>query len=262
MRAVTRPVVATVVAAASLWVVPGGIPSARTAIADAITDRFERTLSFSDKPIRVDVTIGDLTITGSDRPDIAIQIVRHAPSRIDLGKFPPVVDDSADHLRIAVAQEGGLHDARLSSDIVIRAPSRARFDAVRVFEGRVHVSGLTAACDVDLRRGPVQAASVAGRVRLESGVGSVDVQDARLTPNGMMRLRVFNGPLRVQFASAPANARILAVTLNGRISSDIPLTMKDRFGPRFGETTLGSGDPVMSLDVVKGDIAISVAASR
>jgi hypothetical protein len=35
--------------------------------------------------------------------------------------------------------------------------------------------------------------------------------------------------------------------------------MKDQFGPLFGETTLGSGEPVMSLDVVKGDIAITVA---
>jgi hypothetical protein len=75
----------------------------------------------------------------------------------------------------------------------------------------------------------------------------------------MLRVRVFNGPLRVRFARAPQNARILAVTLNGQIKSDIPLTMKDQFGPRFGETTLGSGEPVMSLDVVKGDIAISVA---
>ena len=75
----------------------------------------------------------------------------------------------------------------------------------------------------------------------------------------MMRLRVFNGPLRVRFARAPANARILAVTFNGTITSDIPLTKKDQFGPRFGETTIGDGDPVMSIDVVTGDIAITVA---
>jgi len=38
-----------------------------------------------------------------------------------------------------------------------------------------------------------------------------------------MRLRVFNGPLRVRFARQPLNARILAVTLNGAISSEIEL---------------------------------------
>jgi hypothetical protein len=79
-----------------------------------------------------------------------------------------------------------------------------------------------------------------------------------MTPGGMLRVRVFNGPLRVQLARKPANARILAVTLNGTITSAIPLTMKDQFGPRFGETTIGSGEPVMSLDVVKGDIAITI----
>ncbi len=113
-------------------------------------------------------------------------------------------------------------------------------------------------CDVDVWRGAIEASGVAGRVRLESGIGSIDVTDAALTPGGMMRLRVFNGPLRVRFARPPANARILAVTFNGTITSDIPLTMKDQFGPRFGETTLGSGDPVMSIDVVTGDITIAI----
>ncbi len=49
------------------------------------------------------------------------------------------------------------------------------------------------------------------------------------------------------------------MTLNGGIKSDIPLVMKDQFGPRFGESTLGAGDPVLSMDVVKGDIDVSVA---
>jgi hypothetical protein len=74
----------------------------------------------------------------------------------------------------------------------------------------------------------------------------------------MRRRRVCNGPRRVRFARPPEHGRILAVTFNGTLTSDIPLTMKDKFGPRFGETTLGTGDPVMSLDVVTGDIAIAV----
>jgi len=74
----------------------------------------------------------------------------------------------------------------------------------------------------------------------------------------MMRLRVFNGPLRVRFARQPQSARILALTFNGAIASDIPLTKKEEFGPRFGETTIGNGDPVLNMDVVKGDITISV----
>ena len=230
----------------------------RTAAADA-TDRMTRTVPLPPGlPIRVDATVADVTIVGSSRSDVAVEIVRRAPTPADFARYPAVVDARSDGLHIGAVQVEDGRDAKLKSEIVVHAPADAVFQAVRVFEGRVRVSALTTACDVDLRRGAIEATALAGRVRLESGIGSVDVRDATLTPGGMLRLRVFNGPVRVRFARAPASARILALTFNGVITSDIPLTMKDAFGPRFGETTIGAGDPVMSLDAVKGDIAITV----
>jgi hypothetical protein len=223
----------------------------------AATDRVARTVTVAaGTPIHLHATIADVSITGSTRPDVSVEIVRRAPSAADLARYPAVVEERPDGLHIDVAQIDEGRDANLKSDIVIAAPADAVFRAIRVFEGRVSLTGLIGACDVDLRRGAITATRLAGRIRLEAGLGSVDVRDSALTPGGMMRLRVFNGPVRVRFAAAPASARILALTFNGAITSDIPLTMKDKFGPRFGETTLGDGDPVMSIDVVKGDIAI------
>ena len=231
--------------------------------ADA-ADRVTRTVPLTPGvPIRIEATVADVTIVGSNRPDVLVEIVRHAPTSADFAKYPVVIEDRRDGLHVTVLQapvrgEPG-RDANLRTAIAIAAPATAVFQAVRVFEGRVTVTNLKTAVDVDLRRGPIEATALAGRVRLETGIGSIDVKDSALTPGGMMRLRVFNGPLRVRFARAPANARILAVTFNGTITSDIPLTKKDQFGPRFGETTIGDGDPVMSIDVVTGDIAITVA---
>jgi hypothetical protein len=161
-----------------------------------------------------------------------------------------------------VTQPGDARDPRLRAAITIAAPSAAVFAPVRVFEGRVRLTNVRTAADVAIRRGAIEAARVAGRIRLTSDLGGIDVRDAELAGDGVMRLRVFNGPLRVAFGAKPANARILAVTLNGAIASDIPLTMKDRFGPRFGETTIGSGEPVLSMDVVKGDISLTVGRVR
>jgi hypothetical protein len=222
------------------------------------TDRIARTVALPPgTPIQVSATIADVTITGSDRSDVSVEIVRHAPSPGELAKYPALVDERPDGLYVSAVQAGDGRDATLKTEIVIAAPATAVFRTIRVFEGHVKLTNLRASCNVDLRRGAVDATRLAGRIRLEAGIGSVDVNDSDLTPGGMMRLRVFNGPLRVRFERPPANARILAVTFNGQLTSDIPLTMKDKFGPRFGETTLGTGDPVMSLDVVKGDIAIS-----
>ena len=248
-RAALVPVIAVIVVACN----------AERAVAADATDRMTRTVPLPPGlPIRVDATVADVTIVGSSRSDVSVEIVRRAPSPVELARYPAFVDTRSDALHIGAVQIEDGRDAKLKSEIVVRAPADAVFRAVRVFEGRVRVSALTTACDVDVRRGAIEATALAGRVRLESGIGSVDVRDATLTPGGMLRLRVFNGPLRVRFARAPANARILALTFNGVITSDIPLTMKDAFGPRFGETTIGAGDPVMSLDAVKGDIAITV----
>jgi hypothetical protein len=230
--------------------------------ADAV-DRVTRVLPLvPGKTIRVDATIADLTIVGSNRSDVLVEVVRRAPTTADLARYPVVIDERTDGLHITSLQADAGKDANLKTEITIAAPSAAEFQAVRVFEGRIKLANLKTGVDVDLRRGPIEATGLAGRIRLESGIGSVDVRDSALTAGGMMRLRVFNGPLRVRFARPPASARILAVTFNGTLTSDIPLTKKDRFGPRFGETTIGDGDPVMSLDVVKGDIAISVESRR
>ena len=225
------------------------------------TDRLTRTVPLaSGAPIRLDATVADLTIVGSNRSDVLVEIVRHAPSAADLIKYPPLVDSRPEGLRISAVQTDDGRDPNLKTEIAISAPADAVFQAVRIFEGHVKLTNLTAACDVDLRRGTIDATGLAGRVRLEAGIGSLDLKQPELTPGGMLRLRVFNGALRVRFARPPANARILAVTLNGTIASDIPLTMKDQFGPRFGEATIGRGEPVMSVDVVKGDITIAVNA--
>jgi len=223
------------------------------------TDRLAKTLPLPPgTAIRIEATVADVTIAGSDRTDVAVEITRRAPSAADLAKYPALVDTDGAAIRIAAVQADEGRDASLKTEMTIAAPSSAIFEAVRVFEGRVKLTNLRGACDLDLRRGAIDASGVSGRIRLEAGIGSVDVRQAELTPGGMMRLRLFNGSLHVRLARMPASARILAVTYNGTIQSEIPLTMKDRFGPRFGETTIGSGDPVMSIDVVKGDITIAV----
>jgi hypothetical protein len=79
----------------------------------------------------------------------------------------------------------------------------------------------------------------------------------RLSPGGLIRLRAFNGDVRLNLAERPLDARVMALALNGTIRSDIPLTMKEARGPRWGEAMLGRGEPVISLDVVTGTIEIN-----
>ena len=234
----------------------GALLSAVAVLAGAAaTDRLQRTLPLAPGAVlEIDATIADLRLLGRARTDVAIEIVRSAPERADLDRFPVTIDADAARVRIAVRQAGS--DARLETAMTIEVPADARIAAVRLGEGRLRIADFAGTLTADVRRGPIEADRVGGVLRLETGIGAIDLRQARLDPAGLIRARTFNGDLRLAFAVVPADARIMALALNGTVHSEIPLALKTAWGPRWGETTLGRGEPVVSLDVVTGDIRI------
>ena len=245
--------VAAVVAVALLLV---GWPSR----ASAAVDRQSRTFTLaSGRTLSLDITIGDVLIDGSARADAAIEIVRRAPAEDGFARLPVEITETDADVRIRILQADGQTDPAYRSDITLHLPRDARLQSVRVMEGRVAISGLHGAVTADIRRGSIAASDLSGTVRLESGIGSVIVERARLTPGGLLRLRAFNGDVKLSLAERPQDARVMALALNGTIASDIPLTKKESWGPRWGEATLGRGEPVISIDVITGKIEIRLA---
>ncbi len=225
----------------------------------AATDRQTRTLPLpAGRAISLDITIGQVRIEGSSGGDAVIEIVRHAPTVEQLSRIPVEIEDDAGEVRIRGAQADGGTDPALRTDITLRLPHDAIVRSVRIVEGRLTLAALRGSITADLRRGSIDAADLRGSVRLETGIGDVVADRMHLSPDGVLRLRAFNGDVRLTLAAMPVDARILALALNGTITSEIPLTMKDRWGPRWGEATLGRGEPVISIDVISGKIEIKV----
>jgi DUF4097 and DUF4098 domain-containing protein YvlB len=208
------------------------------------------------KTLAVEITVGNIRIEGSDRSDVEIAIERAAPSTAQLESVPIAIEDTPTRVSVRVIQAGGATDPAYRSDITLRVPHAAVIERVQVLEGRIVINRFSGTINADIRRGPIEGKDLSGTLRLESGIGSVVLTGARLSANGLLRLRAFNGDVRLSLAERPADARILALALNGTITSQIPLTMKDTWGPRFGEATLGKGEPVISLDVISGVIEI------
>lgn len=223
-----------------------------------VTDR--RTATFALPPTRalsVELTIGHVRVLGEPRPDAAVEVVRSAPSDEQLARIPVEVSESADAVRIIAVQTDGGTDPALKTDVTLRVPRDARLTSLRSVEGRMTLSSLTGEVMADLRRGAINASHLEGIIRLETGIGDITATDVRLSPTGLIRLRAFNGDVRLTLVERPANARVMALALDGRIRSQIPLEMRDTWGPRWGQATLGAGEPVISLDVVTGDIEIN-----
>jgi DUF4097 and DUF4098 domain-containing protein YvlB len=224
--------------------------------ADA-TDRRTQTISLpAGKTLSIEITIGVVRIEGSDRVDAEVIVERRAPNTAQLERVPLVIDETAARVNVRALQTENTTDPEIKADVTVRLPRSAAIDHVQVLEGRIAITGFSGRIGADIRRGSIDGKDVSGTLRLESGIGSVTLTGARLSANGLLRLRAFNGDVRLSLAERPTDARILALALNGPIASDIPLKTRDTWGPRWGEATLGKGEPVISIDVVTGTIEI------
>ena len=222
-----------------------------------VTDRQTQTISLPPgKPISIEVTVGNVRIDGWDKPDVEVVVERRAPDKAQLARVSVAIEDTPGWIRIRALQTENTTDPAFRADVAVRVPRAALIDRVQVLEGRIAIEGFNGTLTADIRRGPIDGKTVSGTLRLEAGIGSVTITDARLNENGLLRLRSFNGDVRLSLAARPADARILALALNGHVTSDSPLTRRETWGPRWAEATLGKGDPVISIDVVTGLIEI------
>jgi len=222
-----------------------------------VSDRQTRVIPLPPgKPLSIEVTIGTVRIDGWDKPDVEIIVERRAPDNAQLARVPLTIDDSPARLSVRALQTENTTDPACRTDVTIRVPRTALLDRVQVLEGRIAIDGFSGSLTADIRRGPIDGKNVSGTLRLEAGIGSVTISEARLSETGLLRLRSFNGDVRLSLAARPVNARIMALALNGHVKSDIPLTRRDTWGPRWGEATLGKGEPVISIDVVTGMVEI------
>ncbi len=230
----------------------------------AVVDRQTQTFALGDgRRWSVVADVATVQVAGdAARRDVRIDIVRRAATAQDLARLPVVVRETDAGPEVIVRQSDGGLDATLRAEVVVSVPTTGTRGDVSIVEGGLELRGFEGQLSARVTRGPIAAVNVSGVLRLETTIGAVDVSGARLAPGGLLRLRAFNGDVRLGFAEVPRDARIMALALNGSVQSAIPLTTKDGWGPRWGEATLGAGEPVVSIDVVTGRIRIEAPARR
>lgn len=186
---------------------------------------------------------------GDDPSDVRVEVVEHGGG-VTLCAVYPGGDN-----RCAPGDEGNLSSE--DSDVEVR------FD-VRVPEG-VNFTGRTVngAVDVGDLDGDVVARTVNGAVRVATAGaatahtvnGTIEAEMGALSGGGPYRFETVNGGITLTLPEG-AGADVEARTLNGSISTDFPLTVQGRFGPRSLQGTIGGGGPELRLETTNGSIEL------
>ena len=115
--------------------------------------------------------------------------------------------------------------------------------------GEVTASTVNGGVEVTTRNGPVNASTVNG---------DIDVRMNAIARDGSMRFNTVNGTINVTMPES-VNADIEMETMHGSISSDYPVQLSGRFGPRQARGTIGRGGRRIELETLNGSVHLRKA---
>lgn len=179
--------------------------------------------------------------------------------------------------------EDGMHSHRDSDDddnnhhdvrvrFTVKVPSGVRVSAGTV-NGEVRVRDVTSDVSAMTVNGLVEVTNVGGEVRANTVNGRVDVS----TKSGPVRANTVNGDINVRMGSLSRDgemnfhtvngsimvetppsldADVSLDTMHGSITSDWPVQLTGRFGPRHAEGTIGRGGRSIKLRTLNGSVEL------
>jgi hypothetical protein len=225
-----------------------------------VRDRQARTLpARPSTPIEIRVPEGTVDIRGEDRTDISVVVERDLSDSAAAASWPIAIDEEEDHLAVHVFPPPAVLGPAAAT-VTVAAPRATHLRLVDVGEGRLVLRGWRGPVTARVARGPIQGDDLAGILRLETSVGDITLRGFDLRRDGLLRCRTMNGNISVTLSRPPADARVLLLTMGGRVLSDLPVTDREGFGGRLKEGLIGNAQPLLSLDAVRGDLTVRLPA--
>ena len=219
-------------------VVLGAITLATPAIASDQneTERIDRTVSIrAGGQLRLKNFSGRVTITGSNRADIAVHAVRRAPR------------ERLDHIKLEITETG--------SGVSIEANKkdgdwRDRDNNVVDTEFEIQVPA-DLALDVEVFSSDVVVKEVRGRQRVHTFSGEIEVGGA----DAAIDAETFSGDISVNLVQG-ASASVDFDSFSGSLKTNVPMTYRSSISRRRIRGDIGSGGTDYHFKTFSGDVRI------
>ncbi len=193
----------------------------------------------------------------SDPDDVKIEVIEHDGGVTICAVYPtPRRARRENSCEVGDHWSSNTEDNDVVVDFDVQVPAGVEFGGQTV-NGEMSAEGMKA---------DVSARTVNGSVRVtttglaEAGTvnGSVYVEMGRADWDHDLDFSTVNGGITLVLPSV-LNTEIRASTVNGDMTTDYPLTITGRFGPRRMHGTIGTGGRSLSLSTVNGEIRLRKA---
>ncbi|MDP9177117.1 MAG: hypothetical protein M3O61_05505 [Gemmatimonadota bacterium] len=124
--------------------------------------------------------------------------------------------------------------------------------------GGLEVSDASGQVTANTVNGSVRVTTSSGPVSASTVNGSITARMGALSREGDMKFSTVNGGITVETPSS-LDANVSLDTMHGGISSDFPVTITGKFGPRHAEGTIGRGGRRIRMSTVNGSVELRKA---
>jgi hypothetical protein len=185
----------------------------------------------------------------SNPADVKIEVVEHANGVTICAMYPHRGNEC---LPGALGRsENRNNDVEV--DFEVRVPRGVRFTG-RTVNGSVRATGMTADVDATTVNGSVRV-STTGLAQASSVNGSLTVRMGRTNWNNVLEFKTVNGGITIEMPK-DLSTEVQASTVNGSLTSDWPMTVRGKWGPRHMNGRIGNGGRELALESVNGDIEL------
>jgi hypothetical protein len=244
----------SLVAAAALFV---------TAASASVTEKFSQT-----HPLAANGTVsltnlnGDVEVVGWDKNEVSIEAEKSARDDADLKRIEIVVEASADRVTIKTKHHkrddeswwGRHRDSSGSVRYTLRVPAQLARLKVDTMNSNISTENVRAHVKLETMNGRIRANGLVGDAELDTMNGRISASFDRLTAGQKVSVDTMNGQCEV-FVPADASVRVVASSMTGRVSSELPMTL-EKSSRRSLRGTLGKGEGSLSLDSMNGSLSI------
>lgn len=197
--------------------------------------------------------IAKKTAKRSDVDDVTFKVIEHSGGVTICAMYPTPRGKRANECAVGSGGRMSTNNNDVNVDFEVRVPRGVRLTA-RTVNGGVRATGLTADAETYTVNGGVRVETT-GLARASTVNGNVDVIMGRSNWNEDLEFSTVNGSVEVTIPGN-VNTEVHASMVNGSFSSDWPLTVKGKWGPKRVNGTIGNGGRELELSTVNGNIEL------
>jgi hypothetical protein len=188
-----------------------------------------------------------------DPADVQIRVVEHSGGVTICAVYPTPRGERDNECLPGAEGRSNTRNNDVQVDFEVRVPRGVLFTGKTV-NGSVRATGLAADVSAHTVNGSVRV-STTGLAQASTVNGSITVRMGRANWNDLLAFETVNGAITLELPD-DLHADVSASTVNGSLSSDWPMTVRGRWGPKHMNGKIGNGGRELALETVNGDIEL------